>query len=135
VTGKDEAGNSYAVSKQYTVRYAICLLYDPTNEQPATGAIAIKLQVCDSSGNNLSKPSITVTAASLKNSSGSITLDPQDSGRSNSSPTYDFRYDSKLKGYIYNLNQDPPLDPGSYVLYFTVDGTGDVQYEAPFLLK
>jgi hypothetical protein len=135
VTGKDEAGNSYAVSKQYTVRYAICLLYDPTNEQPATGAIAIKLQVCDSSGNNLSKPSITVTAASLKNSSGSITLDPQDSGRSNSSPTSDFRYDSKLKGYIYNLNQDPPLDPGSYVLYFTVDGTGDVQYEAPFLLK
>ena len=73
-------------------------------------------------------------ATGLESVDGTIDLDPQDSGKSNTEPSFNFRYAPKLKGYIYNLNQEPELAPGSYILYFTVDGSL-YEYSAPILLK
>ena len=138
VTSTDASGNTATASVDYVVAYAVCLLYDPAKAQPSGGTVPIKLQICDAEGTNLSKSTITVTAVALfelfdDGTEVLVTLQPQDSGKANTDPTFDFRYDSQLKGYIYNLDQE--LDPGSYAMEFVVETTGDATYRAPFQLK
>ena len=128
--------NTFSVTKTYIVAYRICLLYDPTQAQPATGAFAVKLQLCDQNGQNLSSSNIVVKATKLVEGTANsdVGLDPQDSGKSNSAPTYEFRYDAKLKGYIYNLNE-PDILAGDHTLEFSVSTTLGATYTAPFILK
>ena len=69
---------------------------------------------------------------------------PQDSGKANSDPTLEFRYDRKLGGYIYNLNDT--IGDGTHTLDFTINqdpldtvaypnGEGLVSYPARFVYK
>ena len=140
VTAVNGDGQATSDTVTFSVVYGVCFLYDVDREQPLTGAVAVKLQLCDSAGTNLSKASITVTATSLEFPDGTMTeVQPDDSGSSNS-PDFEFRYDPRLKGYIYNLNEDPttlypnPAPDEYYYLLFTVEGQ-EFEYRAPFRLK
>ena len=100
----------------------------------AGATIPIKLQLCDSSGNNLSSPSHTIHAVSLTQASSSISGPVEDSGNAN--PDNDFRFDSTLGatgGYIFNLSTKG-LTTGTYNLNFTVTGDSAV-YMVPFQVK
>ncbi len=147
VTATDVAGNQYALTEQYGSQYGYCYLYDP--ERETSGAVAIKLRIttdtwnvrCDDTENNISSQSLTIYAYRLDGNG----VEPQDSGKANSSPTYEFRYDRKLDGYIYNLNVEGLAD-GPHVLDFTIEqdwtdletypnGEGLIVYQARFAYK
>ncbi len=51
VTAVDRAGNTDVTTVTYTVGYGICLFYDPLKEQPATGTVVIKLELCNADRN------------------------------------------------------------------------------------
>ena len=143
VTSTDLAGNETTVTATYAVAYGVCLQYDPLKAQPATGAVPIKLQLCDSAGNNLSKANIELTADSIRVESNGGTLfpGPNDTGNANE----DFLFRFRAQGYIYNLNTTEvtdefgtlnPLGAGSFTLLFWASTTGpDVLYEAMFTLR
>ncbi|MBI1787009.1 MAG: hypothetical protein HYR60_05575 [Acidobacteria bacterium] len=114
--------------------YSTCLLYDPAKAAKSGSTMPIKLQLCDTNGNNQSSPSITVHAVSITQTSTSISGPVQDSGNAN--PDNDFRFDSTLGttgGYIFNLSTKG-LATGTYNLNFTVTGDTSV-YSAPFQVK
>jgi hypothetical protein len=114
--------------------YHVCLLYDSTKAAKPGSAIPIKLEVCDSSGNDLSSAAIALHATGVTQISDSISGAVEASGNAN--PDTDFRFDSALGtngGYIFNLRTDG-LTTGTYNLSFTV--TGDpALYGAPFQVK
>jgi hypothetical protein len=114
--------------------YNVCLLYDWTKAVKSGSTVPIKLQLCDSSGNDLSSPSITLHAVSVTQTSTSISGLVQDAGNAN--PDNDFRFDSTLGstgGYIFNL-KTTGLSTGSYNLNFTVTGDS-VVYSTAFQVK
>jgi Beta-propeller repeat len=114
--------------------YSVCLLYDSTKAVHSGATIPIKLQLCDSSGNDLSSSNITVHAISVSQISTSTSGAVEDSGNSN--PNDDFRFDSTLGstgGYICNL-KTTGLSTGTYTVNFTVTGDPFV-YAAGFEVK
>jgi YVTN family beta-propeller protein len=60
--------------------YNLCLLYDSTKAAKSGSTIPIKLQLCSSSGNDLSSSSITLHAISITQTSTSISGQVLDSG-------------------------------------------------------
>jgi hypothetical protein len=103
-------------------RYSVCLLYDPTKAVHSGATIPIKLQLWDSSGNDLSSSSITVHAISVTQISTSTSGAVENAGKSN--PDNDFRFDATLGstgGYIFNL-KTTGLSTGMYKVNFTVTG-------------
>ncbi len=143
VTATDLAGKTTTVDVTYAVAYGVCLQYDPTKAQPATGAVPIKLQLCDSAGINLSKANIELTADSIRVEPNGNILFPGPNDTGNANEDFLFRYRSK--GYIYNLNTTEvtdgsgtmvPLGAGTFTLLFWASTTGpDVLYEAMFTLR
>lgn len=114
--------------------YHVCLSYDPGKAVQSGATYPIKLQLCDSAGNNLSSPSITVHAVSVTQTSTSTSWPVQDSGNAN--PGNNFRFDAApgtTGGYIFNLSTKG-LATGSYTLNFTATGDTFV-YGAPFLVR
>jgi hypothetical protein len=114
--------------------YHLCLLYDPTKAVQSGATMPIKLQLCDTSGNDLSSSSIMLHAVSVTQTSTSISGTVESSGNAN--PDNDFRFDSTLGstgGYIFNLSTKG-VATGSYNLNFTVSGDSFV-YAAPFQVK
>jgi hypothetical protein len=144
VTAIDNVGNQTVETFSVTVKYAVCLLYNANKPQPATGAVAIKLQLCDAAGNNLSDPAIELTAEEIIAQSNGLTLYPGPNDTGSANEDFLFRYNDSLEGYIYNLNTTEVTDesgalvalgPGEYLFRFSVSTTGEVLYEAPFKLK
>ncbi|MBK5266255.1 MAG: hypothetical protein JJE47_02365, partial [Acidimicrobiia bacterium] len=134
VSAVDNVGNASQKTFTVAVKYKVCLLYNANKPQPANGTVAIKVQLCDTSNNNLSNSSIVLTATNVD---GAGAIPPQDSGSSNS-PTFEFRYDANLAGYIYNLEVSalqPPINAGEHNLNFVVSTTGSAVYVAKFTLK
>ena len=98
------------------------LSYDSTKAVNSGATIPVKLQLCDASGNNLSSSSKTLHAASIIQTSDSISGPVELSGNAN--PDNDFRFDATLGitgGYIFNL-KTKDLARGTYNLNFTVTG-------------
>jgi hypothetical protein len=115
-------------------RYRVCLLYDPTKAVKSGSNIPIKLQLCDSSGNDLSSSSIVLQATRVVQVSTSISGAVEDSGNAN--PDNNFRFDATLGstgGYIFNL-KTTGLSTGTYAVNFTVTGDSFV-YGANFQVK
>ena len=73
---------------------SVCLLYDPTKAAKGGSTIPIKLQLCSTSGVNLSSPDIALHATGVSVASSTIAGPVQDSGNAN--PDADFRYESTL---------------------------------------
>ena len=68
------------------------------------------------------------------NLDGDSDIEPQDSGSANNEPTFEFRYNESLAGYIYNLNVDGLL-AGVHHLHFVVSTPGNAELRAEFALK
>jgi len=115
----DQAGNSASAVSRYTVSnasYKVCPLYDSTSAKKSGSAYPIKIQLCDDNGNNLSSPSIVVHAVGVMLTSTNAPVRFDDTGNAN--PDFDFRYDSSLAGYIFNLSTKG-FGTGTYSLSFT----------------
>jgi hypothetical protein len=131
VNAEDNAGNTSSATNTYTVKYAICLLYDDSKSHKSGSTVPIKFYLCDAGGNDVSSSSIVVQATSLEQQSTQGVL--EDSGHANS-PENNFRYAETLGpsgGYIFNLSTKSPspalgsttsLGAGTWVLDFSVDG-------------
>jgi probable HAF family extracellular repeat protein len=114
--------------------YNVCLLYDATKAIKSGSTLPVKLQLCDSTGADLSSPAIIVHATGISQTSTSVTGDVEDPGNAN--PDSDFRFDSTLGstgGYIFNL-KTAGLTTGTYALNFTATGDS-FGYMAPFQVK
>lgn len=128
--GSDSTGLAVTI----TTLYNVCLLYDPTKAVQSGATYPIKLQLCDSAGNNLSSSALALHATGIVQASSSISGAVQDAGNAN--PDNDFRFDSTLGstgGYIFNLSTKG-LTTGAYSLNFTITGDQSV-YAAPFQVK
>jgi microsomal dipeptidase-like Zn-dependent dipeptidase len=113
----DNVGNIADSGHLYNVAFGVCLLYDATKVKNAGSTIPIKLQLCNASGVNVSRPSIALQATTITRISSSVSGIPDDSGNAN--PDNAFRYDASA--YIYNLSTRGYL-PGTYNLSFTASG-------------
>jgi hypothetical protein len=127
VSAVDGAGNQATASATYHVAaFDICLLYDPDRATSVGSAAPIRIQLCDAAGNNLSSRSIEVRAIRVDGG------DPIDEGASNDGNV--FRYDPRLRGYIYNLDTTG-LAAGRHELELSVDGVEAASYLAPFTVR
>ena len=79
----------------------------------------MKLQLCDAGGSNVSTAAIGITAVNITQISTGASEDVQTPGNSN--PDNNFRYDSGLAGYTFNM-KTTGLPTGTYLLNFTVSG-------------
>jgi hypothetical protein len=117
------------VDGKLTTVYRICLLYDPT--KPASGStIPIKLYLCNTTGANLSKSAITLTAIQIDQGSTKV-----------ASASGSFTFNAKITsggGYQYNVStKGLVVGKGiTYTLKFRVstDVAGVFQY-ATFIIK
>jgi len=100
-------------------RFQVCPLYDQNVAKKSGSAYPIKIQLCDSTGNNLSSPSIVVHAVSVIRTSVNTPVELDDTGNAN--PDLDFRYDPTLTGFIFNLSPKGYAG-GTYSLNFTATG-------------
>ena len=119
VVSTDNVNNGSSQSHPYNVAFGICPLYDSTTAKKAGSTIPIKIQLCDASGRNLSSSSIVVHATGVTLTSTNAPTALDDSGNAN--PDFDFRYDSGLGGYIFNLSTKG-YGTGTYTLNFTANG-------------
>jgi len=113
------------------VHYDICPLYDSTVAKKSGSAYPIKIQLCDSNGDNMSSPSIVVHAVSVTRTSTNAPMVLDDTGNAN--PDFDFRYDAALNGYIFNLSTKGD-GTGTYNLNFTA-GADPTTHSAAFAVK
>jgi hypothetical protein len=132
VNATDNAGNSAApASINYTVGYGVVVLYDQTKAAKSGSTIPIKIRLVDANGANVSSPATTVHAVSVVQVSSQSSPALQDAGNAN--PDFDFRYDSGLAGYIFNL-QTTGFASGSFLLNF-VAGGGSPMYSVGFQVR
>ncbi len=96
-----------------TIYYDAHTLTDLSKAFHAGRTIPIKLQLTDASGNNISSPNIDVTATRLDLVTGSGTTQVALQNSGNANPNDQFRYDSSLQGYIFNLSTKD-LGAGEY---------------------
>ncbi len=90
-------------------------LLDPTKAYKSGSTVPVKVQLLSSHGENISSAATPLVARGLRLIGGNTTSSVVDSGNAN--PDNNFRYDSGIEGYIYNLSTKG-LTPGVYVLSF-----------------
>jgi hypothetical protein len=115
----------------HQISYQICPLYDSNIAKKSGSAYPIKIQLCDSAGNNLSSPSIVVHAVGVIKTGSNTPLEFDDTGNAN--PDFDFRFDSTLDGYTFNLSTKG-YSTGTYNLNFTA-GVDPATHAAGFAVK
>jgi microsomal dipeptidase-like Zn-dependent dipeptidase len=131
VNTTDNVNNAASTAHPYNVAFAICPLYDSAVTKKAGSTVPIKLQLCDANGRNLSSAAIVVHAAGVTLTSTNTPAALGDSGNAN--PDFDFRYDSALGGYIFNLSTKG-YGAGTYVLNFTA-GSDPTTHAASFAVR
>lgn len=108
--------------------FNVCPLYDQTKAVKSGATIPIKLQLCDSNGNNLSSSSIVVTAVSIVRVSDNAPGVLEDAGNSNPDNNFRFtggayQFNLKTTGYAtgtYNLNFQATGDSTTHTVQFQV---------------
>lgn len=131
VNATDNAGNSGSKSANYNVVYNICAQYDQTKAVKSGATVPVKLQLCDVNNNNVSASNIVVHGTNITQVSTSLIGTLEDSGNAN--PDNDFRYDSTLGGYIYNLSTKG-LATGTYAVNF-IAGNDPSSHSVQFEVK
>ena len=108
-----------SLSPFYLVRTAqhIVALFDQTRAYKQGSTIPIKIKSVNNDNVNLSSGTIVATVRSLVLVGGNVSSTVVDPGNSN--PDHNFRYDSSLGGYIFNLSSKG-LASGTYVLSFYI---------------
>jgi hypothetical protein len=121
VNTADNAGNSATMAINYTVGYGVVALYDQTKTHKAGSTVPIKIRLVDANVANVSSSTIVPHALSVIQVSSQVSSEFSDAGNSN--PDFDFRYDSALGGYIFNL-KTTGLATGTYLLSFSAGSAG-----------
>jgi hypothetical protein len=121
------ASSALASAELYTrgKLYQICSLYDQTKSVKGGSTVPIRLELCDSNGNDLSSSSITLHGVDLSPLSSEASAALEASGNAN--PDNDFRFDPTLGtsgGYIFNLSTKG-LGSGTWGLNFTAGPTAE----------
>jgi hypothetical protein len=112
------------VSQAIKVAYAVKLLYDPAKASKSGANVAVKLQLPDAAGSNLSAPGITVTVTGLSPSPAPGTA-----------PRGTFTYLTLDQGPGYQLNVKTTGYPaGTYTLSFTA-GSDPTTHTAQFVVS
>lgn len=126
----DGRGGTASSLTQVTVRYSVCLLYDPNVAKKSGSTYPLKVRLCDTSGHSLSSPSVVLHATGVTKISSNTPAALDDSGNAN--PDFDFRYDAGNDVYIFNLSTKG-YATGTYALSFTA-GDGGV-HSVSFAVK
>jgi len=129
--GDDNIHATTFTPQSHQISFQICPLYDPNVVKKSGSAYPIKIQLCDSAGNNLSSPSIVVHAEGVTKTGSNTPMEFDDTGNAN--PDFDFRYDSTLNGYTFNLSTKG-YAAGTYSLSFTA-GADPAMHSAIFPVK
>lgn len=132
ITGEFSGGATTAPSSDtatLNVTFNICLQYDPTKAVKSGAAYPIKIQLCDSNGNNVSSESIVVHAVAVGLVSSDSHGDVITAGNAN--PDNNFRFTGDR--YMLNL-KTTGLSTGVYNLYFTA-GSDPVLHTVQFQVK
>ena len=122
VTATDAAGNVANRTVNYTVGFAIAVLFDQGRAVKSGSTIPVKIQLVDANGANVSSPAIVVHSVSVIQISSNASVALNDAGEAN--PDFDFRFDSALGGnggYVFNL-KTTGYGTGTYLLNYTVGG-------------
>jgi hypothetical protein len=123
----DIYGLSFA--RQPRVALAVQPLFDQTRSYKLGSVVPVKLQITNAQGSNISSAALVVHATGvLQKDSTANALAVESPGTSN--PDSDFRYDSALSGYIYNLSTRN-LSVGTWELQFKV-GSDAATYRVVF---
>ena len=130
VTSTDTVGNNSSATTSYTVAFAVNLLYKVVAKQSGS-TYPIKLQLTDAAGQNVSSAAIVLHAVGVVRASTGTSAPLDDSGNAN--PDSDFRYDSALGGYIFNLSL-AGYQSGTYFLQFTAGNDATI-HNAAFQVK
>lgn len=118
VAATDNVGNEATPqSVPYTVSFGINVLFDQTKAHKSGSTVPIKIQLVDALGQNVSSPILLVQAVSLIQIATTAAETINDAGNSN--PDANFRFNSSIGGYIFNL-KTTGLHTGTYRLGFTV---------------
>jgi hypothetical protein len=131
VNARDVVGNTSSQSISFAVGYGVCLLYDSTRARKSGSTVPIQLRLCDAGGHNVSSTAIVVHAVGVTQVSTSAPGVLDDAGQSN--PDFDFRYDSTIAGYTFNL-KTTGYPTGTYTLTFTA-GADPTVHSAPFQVR
>ena len=131
VASADAVGNSATARVDYSVSYSVCPLYDSSKAAKSGSTVALKVQLCDAGGGNVSSDAVLLHAISLTVVSTSATVDVQAAGNSN--PGGDFRYLSDEGTYIFNL-KTTGLAAGTYNLNFRA-GADPVVHSVSFQVR
>jgi len=132
VVSTDNVGNAASPANvNYTVKFAVTVLFDQTKAARSGSTIPIKIRLIDATGANVSSASKVVHAISVTQTSSQASTVLDDAGNSN--PDFDFRYDASLGGYIFNL-KTTGYGTGSYLLNF-VSGDNTTSYSVGFQVR
>lgn len=107
-------------------------LFDRSRAHRAGSTVPVKVQLLNASGANISSAATQLTARGLRMIGGNTTSAVIDSGNAN--PDSNFRYDSSLGGYIFNLSTRG-LAAGRYVLSFYAGGDRSFFYSLEFEVR
>lgn len=103
----------FVMARRIGPAYHVQLLYDAARAAASGSTIAVRVNLLDASGRNVSAANVTLKALSMTSAAGGSGIPVNDAGRSN--PNGFFRFDPTLGGYIFNLNTRG-LKTGSYQL-------------------
>lgn len=110
----------YAVTNSFSpfyfakrVDYCISPLFDQTKAYKIGSTVPIKLRLQNATCGNISSATTVLTARSLRMVGGTTSATVTDAGNAN--PDDNFRYDSSLGGYSFNL-KTKDLSPGTWVM-------------------
>jgi len=107
-------------------------LFDKSKAYKSGSTIPVKLQLLNTSDQNISSASTILTPRGLRLIGGNMSSSVIDSGNANADGN--FRFDSSLQGYIFNLSTKG-LAPGTYVLSFYAGSDRSFFYAVKFEVK
>lgn len=107
-------------------------LFDKSKAYKSGSTIPVKLQLMNANDQNISSAATILTPRGLRLIGGNTTSSVIDSGNANADGN--FRYDSALQGYIFNLSTKG-LASGQYVLSFYAGSDCSFFYTVKFEVK